>query len=35
MENQNVKKEVKEVNLLLLKQKKLALASGRRVLWSA
>ena len=30
-----VKTEVKEVNLLLLKQKKLALASGRRILWSA
>jgi hypothetical protein len=29
------KAEVKEVNLLLMKQKKLALASGRRVLWSA
>lgn len=30
-----IKTEVKEVNLLLMKQKKLALASGRRVLWSA
>ena len=30
-----VKAEVKEVDLLLMKQKKLALASGRRVLWSA
>lgn len=30
-----VKTEVKEVNLLLMKQKKLALASGRRILWGA
>ena len=35
MENQNIKKEVKEVNLLLMKQKKLALTNGRRILWGA
>lgn len=29
------KKEVKEVNLLLIKQKKLALVTRRKVLWSA
>jgi len=29
------KKEVKEINLLLMKQKKLALVTRRKVLWSA
>lgn len=29
------KKEVKEINLLLIKQKKLALVTRRKVLWSA
>lgn len=29
------KREVKEINLLLMKQKKLALVTGRKVLWSA
>ena len=29
------KKEMKEVNLLLLKQKKLALANRRKAIWSA
>lgn len=29
------KKEVREINLLLIKQKKLALVTRRKVLWSA
>lgn len=29
------KREVKEINLLLMKQKKLALVTRRKVLWSA
>lgn len=29
------KREVKEINLLLMKQKKLALVTGRKALWSA